>query len=48
MAGGAVGVGAIENCPLQLVSTGNADDDYSFTLCDDNLDRVLAKVLGVV
>lgn len=36
--------GARENRPLQLVETGNADDDYSFTLCDDNLDRVLAKV----
>ncbi|CAM9758698.1 unnamed protein product, partial [Laminaria digitata] len=33
-----------ENRPLQLVSTGNAEDDYSFTLCDDNLDRVLSKV----
>ncbi|CAM9326299.1 unnamed protein product [Pylaiella littoralis] len=35
---------ARENCPLQLVSTGNAEDDYSFALCEDNLDRVLSKV----
>lgn len=39
-----MGEGVIENCPLQLVETGNAEDDYSFTLCEDNLDRVLAKV----
>ena len=34
-----------ENRPLQLVSTGNKEDDYSFTLCEDNLDRVLSKVM---
>lgn len=39
-------VAARENCPLQLVSTGNAEDDYSFTLCENNLDRVLSKVKG--
>ena len=33
-----------EDCPLQLVKTGNAKDDYSFTLCKENLDRVLSKV----
>lgn len=33
-----------ENRPLQLVSTGNAEDDYSFVLQEDNLDRVLSKV----
>lgn len=37
-----------ENCPLQLVSTGNAADDYSFKLCEDNLDRVLSKVTEFV
>lgn len=31
-----------------MVSTGNAEDDYSFRLCEDNLDRVLSKVLVVV
>lgn len=39
------GAAAKEDCPLQLVSTGNAEDDYSFKLCEDNLDRVLSKVL---
>ena len=39
------GPAAVENCPLQMVSTGNAEDDYSFKLCEDNLDRVLSKVL---
>lgn len=39
-----MGAGLRQNCPLQLVETGNAEDDYSFTLCDENLDRVLAKV----
>lgn len=38
------GAAAVENCPLQMVSTGNAEDDYSFKLCEDNLDRVLSKV----
>lgn len=38
------GAAARENCPLQMVSTGNAEDDYSFKLCEDNLDRVLSKV----
>eukprot|EP00903_Cladosiphon_okamuranus_P015166 g14023.t1 len=38
------GAAAVENCPLQMVSTGNAEDDYSFKLCEGNLDRVLSKV----
>ncbi|CAN0517382.1 unnamed protein product [Ectocarpus sp. 12 AP-2014] len=33
-----------ESCPLQLVSTGDAENDYSFKLCEENLDRVLSKV----
>lgn len=39
-----MGAGVRENRPVQLVETGNADDNYSFTLCEENLDRVLAKV----
>ncbi|CAM9916646.1 unnamed protein product [Choristocarpus tenellus] len=33
-----------ENRPVQLVKTGDAEDNYSFKLCEENLDRVLAKV----